>query len=346
LKGTSVVDSLVSDFWRAGDCDDDGYSNEEEGIEDLDGDGILNFNDEDADGDGVTDEQESLDSTSYINTCDYLVIHQVTSKADSWLMADCDGDGVTNDSWLMADCDGDGVTNGDEEVDETDPNDLCSYLVESQGLVSNPDSLWMMSDCDGDGANNGQEEIDETNTQDLCDVNVSSIDLAMVSEEWKNSDCDGDGLTNEFEGLIDTDGDLVPDFKDEDSDDDGILDLTEGDIDLNNDGILDYLQKNTPVPDTEEVKVFGGISPNGDGLNDFLIIYGADQFPDNYLTILNRMGMVVYEQQGYGQNGNYFYGIPTGGSEVLPDGVYFYVFEYKDATGVDRQLQGYFHLNR
>ncbi|MEY2950923.1 MAG: hypothetical protein RLZZ248_2124, partial [Bacteroidota bacterium] len=331
LKASSVVDSLVSDFWNTGDCDGDGYTNEEEGIEDLDGDGTLNFNDNDADGDGVIDEQETIDSTGYLNACQYIVVNQTTSKADSWLTLDCDGDGITN---------------GTEETDGTDPNDPCSYVISSQSQVMNPDSNWLMSDCDGDGVMNGQEVIDGTNTLDYCDVTVASIDINLLSDAWKDDDCDGDGLTNEFEGLVDTDGDLIPDFKDDDSDDDGILDSDEGDIDLNNDGILDYLQKNAQVPETEEVKVFGGISPNGDGLNDFLIIYGADQFPDNYLTILNRMGMVVYEQQGYGQNGNYFYGIPSGGSEVLPDGVYFYVFEYTDSNGVEKQVQGYFHLNR
>lgn len=63
------------------------------------------------------------------------------------------------------------------------------------------------------------------------------------------------------------------------------------------------------------------ITPNGDGVNDELIIVGIEQFPDNELIIFNRWGNEVYTASPYQ---NDWEGAYNGGK--LPAGTYFYIF--------------------
>lgn len=76
------------------------------------------------------------------------------------------------------DCDGDGVINGQENVDGTDPNDVCSYFATSVSLTQSVS--WLGSDCDGDGITNGSE------------VNTYNTDPLLP-------DTDGDGINDDVE---------------------------------------------------------------------------------------------------------------------------------------------------
>jgi len=40
-------------------------------------------------------------------------------------------------------------------------------------------------------------------------------------------------------------------------------------------------------------------SQDGDGINEYLIIEGIKDYPDNRVRIFNRNGTVVYESKGY-----------------------------------------------
>src|SRR5690606_3938287 len=42
-----------------------------------------------------------------------------------------------------------------------------------------------------------------------------------------------------------------------------------------------------------------GISPNGDGFNDFFTVRGLENYPNNKLLVFNRWGNQVYEEQNY-----------------------------------------------
>jgi gliding motility-associated-like protein len=80
-------------------------------------------------------------------------------------------------------------------------------------------------------------------------------------------------------------------------------------------------------------------SPNSDGHNDNFIVHGAAESSDNVLTIFNRWGNVVYQQQNYtdqwsGHNNK---------GEELPDGTYFAVMEIKSK---DMILKGYVEMKR
>ncbi|MFD0992436.1 T9SS type B sorting domain-containing protein, partial [Tenacibaculum geojense] len=60
--------------------------------------------------------------------------------------------------------------------------------------------------------------------------------------DYLDVDDDNDGIPDVAEGNVDTDGDGIPDSLDLDSDNDGILDVDEGgngDLDTNNDGVID-----------------------------------------------------------------------------------------------------------
>jgi len=87
-----------------------------------------------------------------------------------------------------------------------------------------------------------------------------------------------------------------------------------------------------------------GFSPNGDGVNDFYVIRGITDYPNNTLTILNRWGNVVYKKNGYDNtwDGKTSEGVRFGGDE-LPEGTYFFILEYGTEL---KPSKGYIYLNR
>lgn len=90
------------------------------------------------------------------------------------------------------------------------------------------------------------------------------------------------------------------------------------------------------------IRVHQALSPNGDGINDFMIIEGIRDYPDNKVTIFNRNGTIVYEKQGYNNGSVVFRGQGKDG-ERLPTGTYYYLLEVRDG-GVWKQTKGYFIL--
>ncbi len=128
----------------------------------------------------------------------------------------------------------------------------------------------------------------------------------------------------------------------------GIGDLTEG-----------FTTSFTFVPDDYEAITFGAagqplealdlgnylVTPNGDGLNDVLVIPELEQSPNNKLLIFDRYGLKVFEKNNYT---NEFDGLATSGSFVmkqekgLPSGVYFYIASLYD---LDLEFQGFLYLS-
>ena len=102
-----------------------------------------------------------------------------------------------------------------------------------------------------------------------------------------------------------------------------------------------------------DVVVYNGVTPNGDGENDYFIIDHLKDFPENTVEIYNRWGVKVFETKGYDQNGNVFKGYSEGRvtvnkNEMLPSGTYFYVIEYLyDREGESRMVKetGYLYLS-
>ncbi|MFC0603499.1 DUF7933 domain-containing protein [Winogradskyella pulchriflava] len=86
-----------------------------------------------------------------------------------------------------------------------------------------------------------------------------------------------------------------------------------------------------------------GISPNGDTINDTLVIPCIEDYPDNIIKIYNRYGTQIFESRNYLNtwNGKANMGVLKS-SELLPVGTYFYVLEVKE---IQKPFVGYVYLN-
>lgn len=91
-----------------------------------------------------------------------------------------------------------------------------------------------------------------------------------------------------------------------------------------------------------------GISPNGDGKNDYLIIHNIELYPENTLKIYNRWGNLIFKKSGYGQDNVFFNGKSSGNrtlgqNENIPAATYFYLFDYQQGNET-KMLSGYLYV--
>ena len=79
---------------------------------------------------------------------------------------------------------------------------------------------------------------------------------------------------------------------------------------------------------TEDIRQLTGtniVTPNGDGVNDYLIIRNVDLYPDNELEIFDRGGRKIYTKKGYQNEWNgMLNGVP------LAEGTYYYIINFKN----------------
>lgn len=85
------------------------------------------------------------------------------------------------------------------------------------------------------------------------------------------------------------------------------------------------------------IKVYTGFSPNGDGVNDFFYIEGANADSENKLSVFNRWGNQVFYKEGYRNEWG-----GTWDGKQLPDGTYFYLYE----DGKGNKKAGYVQIQR
>lgn len=78
-----------------------------------------------------------------------------------------------------------------------------------------------------------------------------------------------------------------------------------------------------------------GISPNGDGVNDFWFIRWLYKYPDSEVIIVNRWEDIVYEAKPYN---NDWYGTYNG--KTLPEGTYYYILKIKEAGVLTQTYTG------
>ena len=85
------------------------------------------------------------------------------------------------------------------------------------------------------------------------------------------------------------------------------------------------------------LRVYEGISPNGDGLNEVWVIENIERYPDNKVWLYDRYGNLVFEQEGYSNTDNHFMGVANKGinasGKKLPDGTYFYKISLGEGLG-------------
>ncbi|MEO9512750.1 MAG: gliding motility-associated C-terminal domain-containing protein [Flavobacteriaceae bacterium] len=86
------------------------------------------------------------------------------------------------------------------------------------------------------------------------------------------------------------------------------------------------------------------LTPNNDGVNDFLLIDGIENVPNNLLNIYNRYGVLVYSKLNYT---NDFNGKSNRSSVIsrdsgLSSGIYFYILTVNDTK---EKFQGYLYIS-
>ncbi|MBN8653723.1 MAG: gliding motility-associated C-terminal domain-containing protein [Cytophagales bacterium] len=92
------------------------------------------------------------------------------------------------------------------------------------------------------------------------------------------------------------------------------------------------------------LKVFNGVTPDGDGINDYLFIKYLDVVEgaaNNKVTILNRWGDIVFQIENYDNISRVFAGITDSGKE-LPSGTYFYKIDFAGS----KSINGFISLKR
>ena len=89
-----------------------------------------------------------------------------------------------------------------------------------------------------------------------------------------------------------------------------------------------------------ELKVYSGITPNGDGSNDIWIIDNIEIYGDNEVSIFNRWGSEVWTAKNYNNSDVAWDGSNKNGND-LPDATYFYVIKTDAET-----VNGWVELTR
>ena len=335
------------------DSDEDGIPDKIETNADSDADGIPNYLDLDSDNDGINDLRE----------CRYNDINGngMVANLDSCFTLDIDGDGLFN--FVDTDSDGDGISdlvesgsiladdNFDGRIDGADIDrdgiqDLADGLSGKFGdagdvdlVNSDSDALRDFEDSDSDNDNIDDElegildkDLDlipnyldqDSDNDNILDSTETSFDFDNDGiGNWLDDDSDNDNISDSTETLNDFDSDGVPNYLDFDSDNDEVSDAIEGtgDSDINN--LKDFLDPQTFIPEV--------FTPNNDGINDVLKIKGLENYPNAAITVFNQWGQVVYRSgSAYKNNWN---GMNTEGEKfekgvVLPEGIYFYIFDH------------------
>jgi gliding motility-associated-like protein len=102
-------------------------------------------------------------------------------------------------------------------------------------------------------------------------------------------------------------------------------------------------QTDSVTMENDGIIVHQAVSPNGDGINDFLMIEGITNYPNNHLMIIDRNGALVYQTKGYDNSSRIFDGHSTiNGTMQLP-GTYFYSLDYM-VNSVNKHKTGFIVL--
>ena len=271
------------------------------------------------------------------------------------------------------------AVNGDVVTDLSDDN---SYLEDDPTITDlcSPDGMMSLektgvfNDDNGDGIPQPGETITYsfvvTNTGNVTLYNVEiddplpgieveggpipvllpgESDATTFTATYEITEADieaGEVVNQAFVTAQDDDGNEIEDESDDPNDN--------TDTDNNGDGEPDD-PTITSIPNVggAEFEIFNGITPNGDGLNDFFEIRGIAEFPANNVKIFNRWGVLVFETDGYNESDNVFRGVSDGRATIqqgdeLPTGTYFYILTFTGEENPEGRgaYNGYLYINR
>ncbi|MCF6347986.1 MAG: gliding motility-associated C-terminal domain-containing protein, partial [Flavobacteriaceae bacterium] len=313
------------------DDDGDGILTSVELPVNEDNDGHPNYLDLDSDDDGIPDNVEGQTTADYINSSG----------------VDADGNGL-DDAYESLPGNGEGLT-----PVNTDGADNPDYLDDDSDNDTVPDSIEGHDfDADGeadilpigDSDNDGLDDAYDGSIGDFLDPNGLSVDTDPATDLPNR---DGD-VPTVYVGITE---DTEVDYRDTDDDGDGIDTANEdanGDGNLANDN-CDEDQFPDYLDFTSCDIVPNGFSPDGDGVNEELVIPALAQFPNFTMEVYDRWGNIVYE---YNNNNRaepiWWDGFSTGArtinkGERVPVGTYFYVIEFNQ----DRKapISGWVYIN-
>ncbi len=303
------------------DDDNDGILTAVEGAGNFDNDGTPNYLDLDSDGDGLPDNIEAQNTLQYI--------------LPSFLDANRNG---LDDAYETASSNNRGITPVDTDNDRS-PDYLDSDADDD--LV--PDSI------EGHDFNHdGRADVSPANR----DTDNDGLDDAFEGDDVNNGYVANGSIINPSEDLPNRDNTDEVDFRDADDDNDGIPTREEdgnGDGDPTNDNCDEDYWPNY-LDETPCNIVPTGFSPNGDGVNDTLIVPALSEYPNFTMQIYDRWGGKIWEYKrngsltpqwwdGYSQNS-----LTLQKGELMPAGTYFYVIEFNKDNR--KRETGWVYLNK
>ncbi len=95
--------------------------------------------------------------------------------------------------------------------------------------------------------------------------------------------------------------------------------------------------------DKDNVVIHQGVSPNGDGFNDFLVVEGLSSLTGNKISIMNSSGTLVFDMKDYGKDGSRVFDGHAKNGKLLNAGTYYYTLDYNDGSK-DKHKTGYIIL--
>ncbi len=314
-------------------------------------------NNPDTDGDGIEDGQEvNVDGTDPLDDCDSI---GGTPLPDT----DCDNDGLTNAEEndlgtdpFDADSDDDGLTDGEEVLVEDDPStdavpenpsdplDDCDPFLTEECNAEPIDILVEKSVDVTTPLVNGTITFTITITNQSMDRAINIVIADVIDDasgfELLNSSTESgtydsaSGLWNVPELLGETSVSLFISVRVIQV---GRLQNTaslvssipiDGDT-SNNSATVDITVSQSECVDVGTLcNLF---SPNGDGVNDVLLLVGSENFPNNRLQVFDRYGNAVFEARAYDNTWD-----GTGDNGNLPKGTYYYILDLGDGTEVTK----------
>jgi len=93
----------------------------------------------------------------------------------------------------------------------------------------------------------------------------------------------------------------------------------------------------------DQILVHQAVSPNGDGINDFLYIEGIKNYPGNEVTLINRNGVLVFQAYNYDNSNHVFDGHSNVTGALQQAGTYFYKVDFV-VNGEKKHKTGFFVL--
>ena len=251
---------------------------------------------------------------------------------------DADGDIMPDDGGI--DLDGNGTPDVFYDLSSIDTDldgikDVCDADANGDGVVDNG------PDINDDGLNDNEWDPTDDD-EDLLPNHVDPNDANIDSDgdgitDGADADVDGDGF---LDNGCDMDGDGIHDVAD--ADDDGLPGTDPGNIDSDGDQIDARWDMSDIEFDGQQINYI--VSPNGDGVNETLVIQGIQVVERHELIIYNRYGQPVYIDEDYDNNwdGQVNQNSTLGG-EKLEDGVYYYTLDVNNDRGV---IRGYIEIRK